>query len=202
MGVAHIAQHQWERFNVDDVIPLVMRTITTHLGDTKSTLSDDEDVSMDQDEEIQLVGHTPEKLREFQLSNPDLKPMIIWIEKKDSTTDPDEITPTQAELSLCSVAVRHVLSAKEQLQLVNGVLYYIWEPAGPAERVKFKFNVPCSLHDEVLVASHDSVMAGHFGIQKTLCRVRLSFYWHLLRRDVVLHVQTCAPCDLNKKKLS
>ena len=58
--------HQWERLtkDVDDVIPLAMRTVTTHIGDTQSALSDDEEVSMDQDEEIQLVGYTPENLRE------------------------------------------------------------------------------------------------------------------------------------------
>ena len=178
-----------------------MRTVTTHIGDTQSALSDDDEVSMDPDEEIQLVGCTSEKLRAFQLNDSDLKPIITWMEKKDSTTDPDEITPTHAELSFSSAAVKHVWSAKEQLQLVNGVLYYRWEPAGPPERVKLKFIVPGSLQDEVLVTCHDSVMAGHYGIQNTLSRVRLSFYWHLLRRDVVLHVQTCAPCNLNKKRI-
>ena len=61
------AHHQWERFNEDDVIPLAMRTITTHIGDTQSALSDDEEVSMDQDEQIQLVGYTPEKQFQAEL---------------------------------------------------------------------------------------------------------------------------------------
>ena len=48
----------------------------------------------------------PKHFREFQLNDLDLKPIITWIEKKDSTTDPDKITPTQAELSLSSEAVK------------------------------------------------------------------------------------------------
>ena len=64
----------------------------------------------------------------------------------------------------------------DNLQLVDGVLYRLWEtPCGDA--VLKQLVVPRSLRDKVLQELHGSVTTGHFGIAKTLGRVRQWFYW-------------------------
>ena len=52
---------------------------------------------------------------------------------------------------------------------------------------------PSSLRDSVLRASHGTAGAGHFGVAKTLHRLRQGFYWGRVRRDVE---DFCRGCDL------
>ena len=74
----------------------------------------------------------------------------------------------------------------------DGVLQRAWkEPATGEER--WQVVVPRALREEVLKASHGTTGAGHFGVSKTLRRLRQSCYWGQLRRDVE---DFCRRCDL------
>ncbi len=53
--------------------------------------------------------------------------------------------------------------------------------------------VPRDMQEAVLKAMHSSAGSGHFGVTKTLRRLRQAFYWGWLRRDVE---DFCRRCDL------
>ena len=69
------------------------------------------------------------------------------------------------------------------MELQEGVLKRCWrEPA--AGEPRWQVVVPKDLRNKVLEAHHGSPGVGHFGVTKTLRRLRQAFYWGQSRRDV------------------
>jgi hypothetical protein len=58
--------------------------------------------------------------------------------------------------------------------------------------------VPEPLRYDVLHLCHDSQLAGHFGIEKTLNLVLRSYWWPSFRKDVKRYVSTCHVCCRSK----
>ncbi|GFX22404.1 retrovirus-related Pol polyprotein from transposon 412 [Trichonephila clavipes] len=50
----------------------------------------------------------------------------------------------------------------------------------------------------VLKELHGSPTGGHFGVMKTLQKVRERFYWNNVRSDVEKYCRTCDPCAARK----
>jgi len=55
--------------------------------------------------------------------------------------------------------------------------------------------VPCNRINQILVAAHDSPSGGHFGINKTMDKVRKRFYWTSCKQDVENWCRTCKICN-------
>ncbi|KAI2660885.1 Transposon Tf2-9 polyprotein [Labeo rohita] len=58
--------------------------------------------------------------------------------------------------------------------------------------------VPNTLRQEVLQWGHDSTLAGHPGVQRTISFITRAFWWKTLRRDVQEYVQACTICARSK----
>ena len=54
----------------------------------------------------------------------------------------------------------------------------------------------------LLAEAHDSRMGGHFGIEKTLEKVKRYWTWPGLPHDVALYVQSCVSCQKTKHETS
>ena len=167
---------QWDRFerDVDDVVPLAIRSLGTATEEPPA--------------EPWLPSRSPTELRDLQLADPDLLPIIRWLE--------EGVEPPQGQLFVRSAATKHLWRCRSQLSLRQGVLYYRWELSG---RVHIKLVAPLGLRDEILYLAHDVRSASHQGQDRTLGRVRASFFWPSLSLDVALYVRTCAVCSKNKK---
>lgn len=50
----------------------------------------------------------------------------------------------------------------------------------------------------ILKEYHDSVFGGHFGIFKTLHRIKRRYFWIGMRQDVINYVNRCPKCQRNK----
>lgn len=79
----------------------------------------------------------------------------------------------------------------------DGLLHRRWQAPG-GHRDIFQLLVPRQLRPRVLQLVHGSVGAGHFGVTKTLHRLRSRFYWPGCRQDVELYVHRCDPCTAHK----
>ena len=60
--------------------------------------------------------------------------------------------------------------------------------------------VPSSLTDKVMTLAHKSCMAGHLGIQKTIDRVVVEFFWPGVCRDVTRFCKSCNICQRTVQK--
>ncbi|KAL7868740.1 hypothetical protein SRHO_G00101240 [Serrasalmus rhombeus] len=92
---------------------------------------------------------------------------------------------------------RHPCALDGCRYLKDGVLQRAWkEPATGEER--WQVVVPRTLRESVLKVCHGSAGTGHFGVSKTLRRVRQSFYWGQVRRDVEDFCRRCDLCTAHK----
>ena len=204
------AHGQWDRFceDVDDVLPLAIRAVTLQnvqapSEDQNASSSGDESVNSSLtslppdfpllDETVQeeanrnrkywLPAYTSEELRKYQLEDPDINVVIRWLEKEE--------VPLSDVLFLSSPATKILWIHRLQLRLINEILYYLWDTK-PDRRVCLV--VPEQLRKEVLSACHDNKTAGHLGQNKTLLRVKRSFWWPHMTDDCNVFVQQCPIC--------
>ena len=61
--------------------------------------------------------------------------------------------------------------------------------------------VPSSLRRLIFNVFHGSPIGGHFGIYKTLFRIRMRFFWPRCRQDVIDWIKECAHCILTDKSV-
>ena len=135
-----------------------------------------------------LPRYTNEEIKGLQLADPDLQPLFGWLGS-------DEEKPHM--LALRSPVTKHLWLNKSQLVIKNGVLYYKWLSVGDQESLKLL--IPQKLKQEVLRMCHDSLFGGHMGRERTLWKMKISFFWPTMSRDCELYVSSCGICSRNKK---
>ena len=136
-----------------------------------------------------------------------------WIKGADNTVA-DALSRNPA--SCCTVTVTHALLAglRKRLQLIIAddqeyqlLLEKAKDPASPLDVWKGLVvdeggRIVMPKDDEirtlVLSEAHDSPLAGHFGIEKTLEIVQRRWTWKGLQKDVKDYVQSCVRCQRSK----
>ncbi|GBM10397.1 hypothetical protein AVEN_182440-1 [Araneus ventricosus] len=116
------------------------------------------------------------EIQKAQLEDPDTRPIL---EKKLKLAD----RPSRQEVTPESTATKRYWALWDSLHLKDGVLYRKWENDDESS-CRFQLILPKGRIQEVLQETHDSASGGHFGIMKTLRRIRERFYWDRLRADV------------------
>ena len=58
--------------------------------------------------------------------------------------------------------------------------------------------VPCNLRTRVLELHHDSITAGHFGVNKTIELISRNFWWPKFSYDVKKFIKSCEVCSKAK----
>ncbi|CAG2257817.1 unnamed protein product [Mytilus edulis] len=154
----HRAQRTWGKFenDVDDVVPLAVRSIQHHPQDEISI-----------QESNWMKGWSLEDIKKEQELDPDLKTLINWLHTGES--------PSEHELQLESPATKHWWNCKTQLKFVKGCLFYKWlDPEEP----RILLLLPKSLKEEAMKYCHDCKTAGHFGQAKTIQKLQQRFIWY------------------------
>ena len=82
----------------------------------------------------------------------------------------------------------------EDLATSNGVLYRKWKPSNRVNEC-WQSIIPKEMRNEILYQLHDSPMSGgHFGVEKTLARIKQRFWWPSLKTSVEKHLANCDRC--------
>ena len=132
--------------------------------------------------------YSAEQLREMQLKDSDLRPVISWLEAGQD--------PSQNELQLQSPASKQLWLCRSQLLVKDGTLHYKWDHG---DRISQLLVVPESLKEEILKMYHDAQIGGHLGRDKTLAKIKQSFYWPRMKLDVAIYIAGCAKCSCSKR---
>jgi len=104
------------------------------------------------------------ELRQAQLNDREIKPVLEWMERSQER-------PTWEEIAPHSDSTKVYCAQWQSLRLLNGVLYRLWEtPSGDA--IIKQLILPESLRKEVLQQLHNSQTAGQLRVAKTLGCVR------------------------------
>ncbi len=129
------------------------------------------------------------EMREAQLKDPDLKPLINWIGSNER--------PTGKESSSSSHATRHLLIGWDDLVMEQGVLLRKFNKRDGTGSF-LQFVTPRSMQKEVLHQMHNSVMSGHLGKKKTREKLLQRYYWFGVRDSVNNWIAQCDTCGANK----
>ncbi|KAL0157924.1 hypothetical protein M9458_046000, partial [Cirrhinus mrigala] len=92
----------------------------------------------------------------------------------------------------------HIILAPLQWGLEERVRQSHSQVPPPPETPAGRLFVPDHLRREVLQWGHDSTLAGHQGVQRTISFIGRAFWWKTLRRDVQEYVQACNICARSK----
>ncbi|GFU75504.1 retrovirus-related Pol polyprotein from transposon 412 [Trichonephila clavipes] len=111
-----------------------------------------------------------ESVRNDQLADPEIKPITEFKESSDEK-------PSWQDIASFHPTTKRYWALWNSLHPRNGVLYREWES------------------DD---GKTFSPTGGHFGVMKTLQKVRERFYWNNVRSDVEKCCQTCDPCAARK----
>ena len=137
-----------------------------------------------------LSGGEGQGIRFAQSLDPQLAPVIRLMQL--GTQKPD-----WQEISSASRVAKLYWSQWEQLRLKDGILQRKWESnSGSTE--KWVSVIPQTLRGALLSEAHGSITSAHFGVKKTLHRLRNYGYWVEIRRDVQEWCRTCETCMAKK----
>ncbi|KAJ8976974.1 hypothetical protein NQ317_004006 [Molorchus minor] len=136
-----------------------------------------------QDEIIISMPRSDEKKDE------DIKPFIAW--KEEGTR------PEWKDISNKSTTLKGYWAIWDSLIVEDGILKRLWENTDGKE-IRKQIVLPRARVNEVLQEVHGGVGGGHFGVNKTLNKVRERFYWLRSRADVEDWCRRCAECASSK----
>ena len=138
---------------------------------------------------IVLANENLEEWREAQRKD---SSMLFLIQGKES-----ERKPLHSEIPVRDVSAQIYWSYWDSLVLKDGILYKRWE--APNLRTSFlQLVVPRDRIKGILQETHDSPSGGHFGINKTLEKIRKRFFWASCKQDVEKWCKTCKICVSKK----
>ena len=179
---------EWTRVDrdIDNVVPLS----GPHRVHTRQQLASVPDGSDPGSTRMQNSGsanqwcarHTPAELARLQREDPDLGPVMEWLDEGQP--------PSREEAASWSPLTRELWLGWDQLKRVDGVLYRCTPEVLPRVST-MQLLIPRVLRQEVLQFCHESFFGGHLGSEKTVQRVQQRFHWAGLRRDVKHHIQFC-----------
>lgn len=135
------------------------------------------------------------EVAQAQLEDPKIQ--TVYVAKRDNAPRPE-----WNQVSSGSSALKTLWRQWDRLEMHAGMLYRKWID-GDQHNSTLQLVVPDSKKLQVLKLSHDIPSAGHLGVDKTLDKVRQSFYWPAISDDVRRYVKSCDSCTarkLSKKK--
>ncbi|UYV77521.1 K02A2.6-like, partial [Cordylochernes scorpioides] len=141
-------------------------------------------------EELKLDEWSPEEMRKSQFEDADLRPVMNWLNAGTNR-------PAWEDVASCSPITKSYWSLWDSLEFRGGVLSRKWE-SDDGQHIEWKMILPQSRVPSVLKELHNSPSGGHFGIAKTLGKVKERFYWAGCRASVEKWVRQCTECASRK----
>ena len=130
------------------------------------------------------------RIIEAQSQDPEIR--VILQLMQESTNKP----PWQ-EVASYSVAVKTYWGQWQSLKIHDGKLYRYLD-SETSEPGRWQLVVPQSLQREVFEQVHGSPTCGHFGVKRTLARIRERFFWPSCRQSVEGWCRNCEQCQVSK----
>ncbi|UYV82874.1 K02A2.6-like, partial [Cordylochernes scorpioides] len=146
-------------------------------------------VTVQESDEVEEKNWTDQAIRKAQREDRDLLPMINWKESGER--------PSWEDVAQYSPETKSLWRLWNSLTLRDGVLYRKWE-SEDGKHESWKLVLPRSHVPLALQEMHSSPTGDHFGISKTLAKVRERFCWPGSRTDVEKWCRNCTRCSVRK----
>ncbi|KAK3908550.1 Pro-Pol polyprotein [Frankliniella fusca] len=129
---------------------------------------------------------------------PSLEKMLPGVTIQSSENWQNEVILKQEknpEISKIRLILGEKRKRKKNYKMMDGIVYR-------KERTgKFLIYIPSSLRVKVLENCHDSILGGHYALDKTLDLVKTVYWWPSMRNFVSHFVESCVKCQTFKPNL-
>ena len=105
--------------------------------------------------------------------------------------------PGWQDIARFSPQLKYYWTIWDSLEVHEGLLFRKWESHN-GTTASWLLVVPRERVAEVLKEFHDAPAAGHFGVNKTLAKIRQQFFWSTCRQDVQEWCRRCDACAAKK----
>ena len=92
--------------------------------------------------------------------------------------------PTRDEAAQYSPAVRKYRLNTDNIVRREGSLYHKRWTSTPIEKHSLQLLIPKRLRQEIIRNNHNTVVAGHFGVNKTAKRIKQRFHRYQMDADI------------------
>lgn len=113
------------------------------------------------------------------------------------TGEVETLREEQKSDATLSRAWRNAEEGRGGMIVIEGLLYHRDNVLG--QPVK-QLVLPTTRRAEVLSLAHQSCWGGHLGCRKTSARIKLSFFWPGVEKDVQLYCNSCHACQIRADK--
>ena len=62
----------------------------------------------------------------------------------------------------------------------------------------YQLLVPKSLRQEIIRNNHNTLLSGHFGVNKTSIKIKKKYCWYQMDQDIRLYIRQCKQCNKDK----
>ena len=190
-------EEKWKEFEekIDDVTEL--RTSDLSVKRVASTLSEEQQAieiewkkpvegnirQVQSEKETNSIMENKEIIRKAQANDKSLKMLREWLENKKE--------PDSEELRMANQSAKFYWANKELFFKAEGIIYM-------KDEEHDILVIPEELQEECLKLSHDPPSSAHQGITRTKEKMRKSFFWYKMAKDVKKFVSGCNICNQNK----
>ncbi|MES9883466.1 MAG: reverse transcriptase domain-containing protein [Sedimenticola sp.] len=130
-------------------------------------------------------------IAKMQLDDPDIGPVLRW---QLASSD----RPSRDSVAGESPYTRNMWLYWSQLCVKNGVLFKRWVSTDSKEDYD-QLVLPTILQKDVMKLVHSALPSAHLGVNKTVEKLRLSFYWFRMSDSVRQWIKQCDFCGERKK---
>lgn len=114
-----------------------------------------------------LPSYTSKDIQMLQREDKDLGILHSWLD--------DKILPSRDEVAQYSPAVRKYWLNTENIVRKKGVLYQKRWVYVPQETLNYQLLIPKALRQEIIRNNHDTLLSGHFGVNKTSSKIKKKY---------------------------
>ena len=137
-----------------------------------------------------IPSYTSKDIQMLQREDKDLGILHSWLD--------DKSLPSRDEVAQYSPAVRKYWLNTENIVRKKGVLYQKRWVYVPQETLKYQLLIPKALRQEIIRNNHDTLLSGHFGVNKTSSKIKKKYYWYQMDQDIRLYIRQCKQCNKDK----
>ena len=137
-----------------------------------------------------LPSYTSNDIQMLQREDRDLGILHSWLDKN--------FLPSRDEIAQYSPAVRKYWLNTENIVRKRGVLYQKRWVYTPVETKTLQLLVPKALRQEIIRNNHDTLLSGHFGVNKTSSKIKKKYHWYQMDQDIRLYIRQCRQCNKDK----
>ena len=139
-----------------------------------------------------LMDWEPLQIRQHQLADENIGLLLTSIETASER-------PPWESVSSKTSTMKTLWAQWNRLELHGGMMYRRWESEN-GKSSTLQLILPDCKKQEVLKHFHDFPTAGHLGVEKTLGKIKQSFYWPGMKDHIQTYCRQCDRCFARKPK--